>query len=385
MEFYTISIIAFIAVLAFIVYKDRKKIERESLLLLRRTERGRDILTGIGRRFPRFWKYLGVIGVFLGFYISISTIVQLIQVAMVSLFTKRVISGVGVLLPSPTAETIIAPGLIAPPFWHWIISVAILMIVHEGFHGIMAAREGIKIKNLGFVLFLFIPGAFVEPDEAQLRRQPAWKQLRVYAAGSLANFITAFIAAIIGILLVSSFYAPSGVAYSGLIEGYPAEYANITGPIIQINSYEIADTDDLANALTEIGINKTITVTTLNKTERLTYTMETAEHPENKAMGFIGISGPSTFMSIVSGFEDYAGLIGFFRTLLVFIGLINFGVGAFNLLPLWITDGARMWEIIFRKVSKKKYKIFLKMFSYAVLLIILFNLFLSIGAGYFGI
>lgn len=388
MDFYTVSIIFFMLIIAFFIYKDRKNIERESVFLLRRTQRGKQILINIGKRFPRLWKFLGMFGVFFGFYISISTFAQLLNLAILTALTREAAPGVGILLPSLTSKTIIAPGLIAPPFWHWVISIAILMVVHEGFHGIMASRESIRIKNLGFVLFFIIPGAFVEPDESQLRKQGAWKQLRVYAAGSFANFIVAFIAATLGLLLVSSFYTPSGVAYSGLISGYPAASANLTGPIVQINNYTITNTTDLDYALANIGPNKTIQITTLNITEtsskNLTYVLNTTQHPNNTSKGFIGISGPSTFMTVISEFKTSEAFIDFLRTLLIFIALINFGVGAFNLLPLWITDGARMWEILFRRFSKRKYKIMLKTFSYITLLIILFTLLSSISINYLG-
>ena len=70
-DLYLLSVIAFVVILALIVYKDRRNFERDSILLLRRTRFGRGFIKRTGERFPRFWKVLGTIGVFFGFSASI--------------------------------------------------------------------------------------------------------------------------------------------------------------------------------------------------------------------------------------------------------------------------------------------------------------------------
>ncbi|HLF55126.1 MAG TPA: hypothetical protein VI612_05405, partial [Candidatus Nanoarchaeia archaeon] len=66
-----------------------------------------------------------------------------------------------------------AKGVFYVPFLHWFLSIFIILIVHEGMHGVMARVYGLPVKNSGLVvlgaLVPLIPGAFVEPDEEKLR------------------------------------------------------------------------------------------------------------------------------------------------------------------------------------------------------------------------
>ena len=48
MDLYLVSVLIFAAILALWVYRDRKKFKRESIFLLRRTNRGKALLVKIG-------------------------------------------------------------------------------------------------------------------------------------------------------------------------------------------------------------------------------------------------------------------------------------------------------------------------------------------------
>jgi membrane-associated protease RseP (regulator of RpoE activity) len=456
-DFYTLSVIAFILVLIALLYRDRKNIKREGVAFLRRTEKGKPTIIRIGLKFPRFWKALGMLGVFAGFYFSIVGFLLMLQLTVTNLVAKKAAQGLALLLPSPTSETIIAPGIFAPPFWYFIISIALLIVVHEGMHGIMAAREKIKIKHLGLILLAVIPGAFVDIDEKQLRKEKHWKQMRIFAAGSFGNFILAFFSAALLIGLAASTQIPAGVSFSGYVANYSAQTTNLTGTIISIENYSIKNIADMESALRAVGPNRTIAITTLiNNSETLAYILDTTGEPwpafapniltdaglfleqnipgsmdffeaannayrtftgmkeqsseENtirqkilfwnyakdsypalygkadletkqlearlqnfSAKGFIGIAGPYNAVEIKPGLELFSGAVDFISGLLGFLFLINFGVGIVNLLPLWVTDGARMWELVFMRVSKRRYKSILQVVSYIVLLMILMN------------
>ena len=71
MDWYLASVLVFIAVLAVLVYRDRHKFTRDSIFLLRRTQRGKDTVIRIGTTFPRFWKYVGFVSVVVGFIVSV--------------------------------------------------------------------------------------------------------------------------------------------------------------------------------------------------------------------------------------------------------------------------------------------------------------------------
>jgi len=68
------------------------------------------------------------------------------------------------------------------------------------------------------------PLAFVEPDEKQLAKKGVWPQLRVFSAGSFANFLLAALSVFLLVLMAQSVYSPSGVDFGG----YPASKINVS-------------------------------------------------------------------------------------------------------------------------------------------------------------
>lgn len=295
-DWYLVSVLIFAAILALLVYLDRKSWKRESILLMRKTQKGKAFLIWLGNRFPRFWLVIGTLAVIITFISSI-WIIWLLIVQTQLLATGAITVGPGILVPSPTNQTTIGPGFFAVPFWYWIISIAVLVIVHEGMHGVMAAREKVRIKSLGWGLLAVIPLAFVEPDEKQLKKQKSWKQLRVFSAGSFANYVVAFASLFVLAFLAFSFFIPAGVGYQALAKDYPAAGVNMTGTLIGINNYTIENRDSLSRILREIGPNQTITVTTTNGTQSFIYTLQTVPEPEPSFT-------PDFSTSLLAGFEQ---------------------------------------------------------------------------------
>jgi len=384
MDWYLVSVLVFIAVLAVIFYRDRKNVKRQSVLLIRRTQKGKKGIIALGRRFPRFWKAVGVIGVVFGFCVSVWIVYVLIGQAIM-IFQEQLEIGAGVLIPSFSQEASIGPGYFAVPFWYWVISIALLVVVHEGMHGIMAAREKARIKSLGWGLLAIIPLAFVEPDEKQLSKMGAWSQLRVFAAGSFANFCLAGVSILIVIGMTASLFTAVGIGYDGVMEGYPAEQAGMEAPgiITQIDDYEIRNLNELDLALKEIGPYNTIRVKAMlfeNETGDIinqSYVLQTVCPPNETACddGFIGILfNPSTanVQELNAGLEPLSGIISFVMGLFLFVFIINFLVGAFNLLPLGPLDGGRMYSIALGRLvprHSKKIMRFLSMFILALILV----------------
>ncbi|UCD07811.1 MAG: hypothetical protein JSW41_02495 [Candidatus Aenigmatarchaeota archaeon] len=131
MDWYTISVLIFILILVVIFYKDRKNVQRQSILLIRRTQRGKRGLITLGRRFPRFWKGLGIVAVIFSFMISIYIVYFLVELIGTNFLVEKTIPGLSFVLPAPGAETVIIHGAILVPFWYWIIIIALLVVVHE--------------------------------------------------------------------------------------------------------------------------------------------------------------------------------------------------------------------------------------------------------------
>jgi membrane-associated protease RseP (regulator of RpoE activity) len=383
-DWYLVSVLIFAAFLALLVYVDRKSWKRESILLIRKTQTGKRFLIWLGTRFPRFWLVVGVIAVVLTLLSSIWMLWALIQSGNLILAGQLKMPG-GLLIPSPTNQTTTGPGYLAVPFWYWIISIAVLVVVHEGMHGVMAARERVRIKSLGWGLLAVIPMAFVEPDEKQLQRQKSWKQLRVFAAGSFANYIVAGAAFLfLMFAFIPGFFAP-GVSYQGLIADSPAAQANLTGTIVGIDNYTIKTVQDLSDALSQIGPGKQITIATdtisSGHVARNTYTLTTIANPDGSGRGFIGISWLSDYQ-IVKAEVPFPEAILFLEGLLSFLFLINFGVGAFNMLPIGPLDGGRMWGIILKRITPKRSESIMKFVSIAtgvLVIVVIFVLPMLVG------
>ncbi len=379
---YTLSVIIFAILVGLYIYKDRKKFERQSgIVFLRRTQVGKHAIIGLGERFPRFWKHLGTAGVVIGFVLSVFVVATLIlNLANITALkgTGAASPGLAFLIPSPTQTAVMGPGFLAVPFWYWIIAIALLVIVHEGLHGVMSATGRIKIKSLGWGILLIIPLAFVEPDEKKLQKKSFWIQQRVFAAGSLANFILAAVCLVILVVGFSGIYQGSGAGFQALIKGLPAEQVNLTGVIVSIDNHTIKDAKDLSAALKEIGPDKTVTVKTKVVKETLIedqeYRLTTVSEPNaTTTRGFIGVTGVTTQQIIKTELLSYAGILLFFQGLFFFLFLINFGVGLANLLPIGPLDGGRMWDLVFKRLSKKHGKKIASYVSWFALFLLIAN------------
>ncbi|MEM4598231.1 MAG: site-2 protease family protein [Candidatus Diapherotrites archaeon] len=94
------------------------------------------------------------------------------------------------------------------PWYGW-LALLIAMLLHEGAHGIQAIKSKLKLKSAGVLLVGLLPfGAFVEPDEEQLKKADFKKRITIYAAGPSANLFSVPIFLIIALLFNSYFVMP---------------------------------------------------------------------------------------------------------------------------------------------------------------------------------
>jgi membrane-associated protease RseP (regulator of RpoE activity) len=283
MDLYLISVLIFVVILAVLVYKDRKKYTRESIFLLRRTKRGRDLIIKLGTRFPRGWKAVGYVSVATGFIVSLFGVKMLIDNIIRAFMVRSAAPSLALLLPSPTAQPIFGYGFLAIPFWYWIICIALLALVHEGLHGVFAAMEKVKIKSLGFGILAVIPLAFVEPDEKQLEKKGVWPQLRVFSAGSFANFMLAGLTLLVIICVSNTIFTASGVDFGALGQfPYPPNQIQIQD-IKGVGNHSVEGIEDIKDKLAAFGENDTIEIRTANETFFLTKSLFITQINESQA------------------------------------------------------------------------------------------------------
>lgn len=338
-------VIAFLVIWTIaIVFKEQLTnfgVEVNFPLLMWKTKRLRGFIDRLANRAPRFWKaYMN-----LGIVISTGLMILMAVALVYSLKT---------LMDTPTVSLIV-PGVEVPgspifiPLLSGLIALATVLIVHEFSHGILSRVENIKVNSIGLLLFAILPGAFVEPNEDELKALDCPARMRIYVAGSMANLTLAAIALII-MLILSSFIIPAvfeedGVMISRLTEDGNAIDHLSEGMIIQsINNVTVNDSESYQKAIATLKPNATVDI----KTDNGEYSFQLKTNPMNKSLGFMGIQVKSN--NVISEAYDnqfYTPLLWILmplNELLFWIYFLNFAIGTFNLLPMKPLDGGHLLE-----------------------------------------
>ena len=413
-----------LALISLIYFKDKDKFEREGVFLLRRTDKGINWINEFAEKHKKLVESFGYFSISfsLGFlssfkvykdkkkwliYNSISFLMMLfafkefsgldassLSYLLVWCFCGLVGQSFFYLLKKaykiihPVGKIIPALQLVLPfeakkapifyvPLPYWIISIAVILIVHEFAHAIVARARGVKIKSVGYGFLLFLPLGFAEPDEEELKKKSKETKMMVYGAGSLSNimFAVLFFALFLGTsFLVAKMYVPTGVQYQKTMNGtYAFKNLPESGVITQINGKPVKDLNDLIKIMRKLKPGENITLVVNSKK----YWVVLVHNPENKSLPLIGIYGVSTKFSVK---KDVRKILGtkvpeFFiytANLLKFLFIINLGVGFANLLPLLPFDGGLILKDLFdvELGEKKKLKDLLKSFKLLIFALI---------------
>ncbi len=206
--------------------------------LMWKTGRGRALIDRLARR-ARFWRWFGNASVVIVGTAMISMTVVLVWLAIlvVNIPANR----------APSPEMLIGiPGLNPLiPIWYGILALAVSIIIHEFCHGILARVSKIRVNSLG-LLFLIVPvGAFVEPDEGEMKKMPRVERARLFAAGPAVNIVLAvFFAFLFSTALMGSVTAVApGVGVVSVTANGPAEN-NSLRPGVIILAVNGTDTPD---------------------------------------------------------------------------------------------------------------------------------------------
>ena len=271
--------------------------------------------------------------------------------------------------PTEFAElTVLIPGVTltsASAILYFLLSIPIVLVVHEGAHGIVATLEKIKIKNGGFAIFIALFAGFVEPDEEDFDKAKKISRLRVIGAGATSNVIFAF--ALGAILLTNPLFAiilpepflglfyesPEGVLVLSVIEGGGAEQAGIkeNDIISKINDVRIVSPIDFQKVNLIPG--EVVNVTVLRDGQEIIFPVTIMPAPEDPERGLVGIMRDNnlSFKPIYNYIEWNNPQFSMF---LLWLWMISFFIGIINMLPLPILDGGKfIHTIIDKKISEK--------------------------------
>ncbi len=366
-----IFLVVFVAVMAYLLYRDRDKVQRQSILFYRRTKHGIEYIDKIANAAPRFWNFYGWTGV----VFAVLTIPFILFNVLVSfsnmLSTGGSSGGPSLVAPGLNSQASFQSGISFIPIEYWLISIAVLMFVHELSHGIVARAEDMEINSVGWIVLGIIPGAFVEPkgenmlpgaddedseesdtedqDSGGPWDQGSWtSQLKVLAAGSFANYITAFVFAVLSLALFMQVAHPAGVVYSAQ-EGYPAfESGMDNGTIYSIDGERVRYSDEIISISENFSVNDTVNLNTSEGEFNVTMT-------ERNGSAYIGVlmgSGKgimSAFYDMINdrrvikpAYEGMEGVLSWTLSMLQTVALLNLLIGMFNMLPAKPLDGGQM-------------------------------------------
>jgi len=264
--------------------------------------------------------------------------------------------------------TVLIPGVTltsGPAILYFLLSIPIVLVIHEGAHGIVATLEKIKIKTGGFAIFIAMFAGFVEPDEEEFNKAKKISKLRVIGAGATSNVIFAlalglilltnpFFAMVLPEPLLSTFYdLPDGVLILSIIENSGAEKAGLLANdlITSINGIQILSPLDFQK--TELIPGEIANVAILRDGQTLQFPVEVIPSPEDPKRGLIGIMRDNSFAykPVLNFIEWNDPGVSMF---LLWLWMISFFIGIINMLPLPIVDGGKfIHTIIDKRISDK--------------------------------
>ena len=332
-----------------------------------KTQRLRGLISRISNFSPTFWRWYMNVGVVVAYGAMI-------------FITWTLVSTLPTVFETP-AVSIVIPGVEMPgssiyiPFFYGLIALATVLIVHEFSHGIQAVGEKIPIKSIGLLLFIILPGAFVEPDEEELKKAKRTSRLRVYAAGSVANITLALIAILL-LSLVSTgiphYFDEDGIEIDRIVGGSPSEGILKEGMVLEaIDNQKINDSSSYADLISSYSPGDNVTV----QTDQGSYSVTLDKNPNNESRGFFGIQAQKHFALVDNSLGPIPWILFELLELFQWIAMLNLGIGLFNLLPLKPLDGGYMLEILLSyKLSENQYKPIVNALSAVLAMIIIFSI-----------
>jgi membrane-associated protease RseP (regulator of RpoE activity) len=338
------EVIAFFYIIA-ILWLIMMALERKGLLpgqrvlvfILLRTQNGTGLIDRISR-FRRFWVALGTLGAFFGvmfmFLMTFGILYSLYQAYF---------AGVSMAKPQ-----LVIPGYTIP-LGYGLIGLVSVLVIHEFSHGIAARAEGIEVKSMGALLLTLLPiGAFVEPDEEDMKNRKLLTKLRVYSAGSLANITLAIMAIMVFGLLATTVFDENRIQIMEVETGSPAEGLLVEGMVLErIGGSSIGSMQDFIDAAQEIRPESDLVI----GTDKGSFTIHTAAREGDTERGYVGIKVQYYQTDFASSF---LGLPMIILYSLYWIAFLNQAIGLINLAPLHMgiaaTDGAQILRELLAKV-----------------------------------
>lgn len=311
-------------------------------------------------------------------FADISVIAGFLMMGFAFYFLLNNVSNYFVAQSNFSELTVLIPGVTltsAPAITYFLLSIPIVLVIHEGAHGIVAALEKIKIKTGGFAVFIALFAGFVEPDEEEFDKAKKISKLRVIGAGATSNVMFAIVLGAImltnpifgmvlesiplfGEIILDTFYEVSqGVLILSIIENSGAEQAGLLANdvITTINDIPIHGPADFPI----LNPGEIASVSVLRDGQALEFGLEVMASPDDPQRGLIGIMRDNSIpYKPVMDFIDWTSVDFNISMFLLWLWMISFFIGIINMLPLPILDGGKfIHTIVDKRFSDKSVNI----------------------------
>lgn len=322
--------------------RGKLKVERHLILLLLRTEQGKEFIKRAAQH--KAWTHIGTLSVVVGILGMIFGLAVLAE----GFFSAYILKQPPEWMSSGNGVQVVIPG-VTIPFWYGVLGLVSVLLVHEFAHGILAARENVTIKSLGAVLLTAIPiGAFVEPDEEELKAKSRIAKLRVYSIGSFGNIVLALLALFATGFISDNALTAGPPSIIKVSENSPA-YGVLEEEMIikEINGVKISTQKEFSEAVRDLKPNQVLNIVT----DRGSFSITTAQKKENPDRGFIGITiSPRAVVR-----EEAARYLGESLPFILYLSFywimfLNLGIGIMNLAPLHFGIAATDGHLILKEL-----------------------------------
>lgn len=362
----------------FIIFLFRHKLDWQApLMALYKTQFGVKAMKYWSEKHRELIKWLGYVGIGVGFTGMILIVFMLIQGLFKLFFVPDAPPTISLVIPG---FSIAGTSIQIPLITGW-LALFIVIAVHEFSHGLVSKAHGIPIKSSGLLIFGPLLGAFVEPDEKKLLKAPDYVQYSMYAAGPFSNILSWMVFSLFFLLvsmLVVAMTLPAGVELSTIIAESPSEIAGLQGGMIITSSqgHEVENTEEFLLTLETLRAGDSVSLVADGQEYEVIAGAREEESLSNK--GMLGMTFSNKRVPAVEGpaYDVLLAIVRWFSGLIKWIVILNLGIGLANLLPLGPVDGGRMIQRLMtrlygEKKGTKKWKLITKIVLFVILVLLL--------------
>lgn len=271
-------LILFSLAIAFFLYKEKNKLTKDGWMYLYKTRVGLKVIDYLGTKNKKLLSFLSYVIVGTG-YILMAVMIWLLFTTVKIFMNPQFVQMIKIPPLMPLIPYL--PGLFKvtwlPPFYftYWIIAIALIAIFHEGFHGIFARFNNVRIKSTGWGFLGPFLAFFVEQDDKQMTKKKIFPQLTILGAGVFANVLLGIIFFFIMVGFFSLAYSPVGVNFD--------TYSYSVVPLTSLVFMNATFTSSLGNNYSEVSYNNQsylLSPAILNQTYALNSSLTLVYHVE---------------------------------------------------------------------------------------------------------